>query len=807
MKKLSNDQIKLIVEEAKKRKHVPFDVEKFCFDKQLTFINDPARYKTAVCSRRCLAEDTLIQTINGPKKIQDIKIGDWVFDEHGCPIKVINTFNNGNKEVVEVLHNQRLMFEATMDHVMLTYHHRAGGIKERPLKDFYDGVKIVRNEIDRNTSKHVKYAYAIGALLGDGCSRVNYKSFIIISSEDELIPNKVGELLNASRVRKCHVDNYNYSIYLEAIPQKYLDWCNKKYAHEKICDINEILTWDRPSRLAFIAGLIDTDGSVYNATDGIQIDISMQAKSVIDAAQLLFLDLWQYKPTVHIDDRPKYKNGPVYVVRLKHNYFGKKILKDLDPYLVTPRKKWKDEYELKLENNYNANYVGVKFGNKSVKPTYDIHVDSPSNLYMLANGLITHNSGKSLSCAAHLVSQCTTKKNQKCVYITLTRGTAKKIVWKEIMEIIKSHNLNVECNNTDLTITFLDTNSMIYFSGASKKDEVEKFRGLSLNLVYIDEVQSFKPFISELIDEVLAYTVLDTAGTIALIGTPGPIPGGFFYETTHSIGWSNHKWTVFDNPHIKLKTGLEPAELLRQERERRGISENDPAYLREALGMWIQDSDSLVFKYNPSINNFNTLPDEDLVYIFGVDLGYNDSDAVAVLGYSRIQKKVFLVEEWVKDKQGITELAEQIKLMIAKYKPVKIKIDAGALGKKISEELIRRHQIPVEASDKHRKMEYIEFLNDDLRTGKFMIKSNSITASDAMLLTWDIRTKDKRTVSSEFHSDILDAVLYAHREAKHYFAEAPVTKNKSEQAKVDEFWDQQAQLIEVKKIKGEWWDE
>lgn len=416
-------------------------------------------------------------------------------------------------------------------------------------------------------------------------------------------------------------------------------------------------------------------------------------------------------------------------------------------------------------------------------------------------------SGKSLSCAAHLVSQCTTKKNQKCVYITLTRGTAKKIVWKEIMEIIKSHNLNVETNNTDLTITFLDTNSIIYFSGASKKDEVEKFRGLSLNLVYIDEVQSFKPFISELIDEVLAYTVLDTAGTIALIGTPGPIPGGFFYETTHSIGWSNHKWTVFDNPHIKLKTGLEPAELLRQERERRGISENDPSYLREALGLWIQDSDSLVFKYNPAINNFDKLPDEELVYIFGVDLGYNDSDAVAVLGYSRIQKKVFLVEEWVKDKQGITELAEQIKLMINKYKPVKIKIDAGALGKKISEELIRRHQIPVEASDKHRKLEYIEFLNDDLRTGKFMIKSTSLTASDAMLLTWDIRTKDKRTVSNDFHSDILDAVLYAHREAKHYFAEAPVKINKSDEQNVNDFWAKEAQLLQEKKAKNDWWEQ
>ena len=68
-------------------------------------------------------------------------------------------------------------------------------------------------------------------------------------------------------------------------------------------------------------------------------------------------------------------------------------------------------------------------------------------------------------------------------------------------------------------------------------------------------------------------------------------------------------------------------ELLAEERTRRGIKESDPVYLREALGLWVQDTDSLVYKYDENINHFAELPEEKLTYVFGVDLGYNDADA------------------------------------------------------------------------------------------------------------------------------------------------------------------------------------
>jgi len=409
--------------------------------------------------------------------------------------------------------------------------------------------------------------------------------------------------------------------------------------------------------------------------------------------------------------------------------------------------------------------------------------------------------GKSTACAADLVDLALRKPKSNQLYITLTRGNAKRLVWKEVENIIQKFGLKVKANISDLSMTF-ENGSMIYYAGAATKDEVDKYRGFSFDKVYLDEAQSFRPYIQELIDDVLSYAVLDRGGSIVLIGTPGPIPAGYFFDASHSDGWKNFKWTIFDNIHIPDVEGR-----LAEERKRRGIKETDPVYLREALGLWVQDSDSLVFKYDRNLNHYTELP-SDLVYIFGVDLGYNDADAIAILGYSKVDKKVYLVEEYIKRKQNITELVNEIKRLVEKYKPIRIEIDAGALGKKIAEEIIRRHQIPVNAAEKHRKLEFIELLNDDLRTGKLMIKRESVCAQDMVLVQWDILEKDRRTISKGFHSDVTDAVLYGWRYCNHFFNEPTPIKVKTGEQQVNAFWDKEAKRVDDKKNNViAWWDD
>lgn len=379
-------------------------------------------------------------------------------------------------------------------------------------------------------------------------------------------------------------------------------------------------------------------------------------------------------------------------------------------------------------------------------------------------------SGKTTACAADLVNCAINNSNVVCLYITLSRSNAEKIVWPEIKKLNREYKLNGEENISKLSISF-PNGSIIYLSGAKDPSEISKFRGLAIKLCYIDECQSFRDYIRELIDDVLAPALMDHAGTLCLIGTPGPVPTGYFHHCSNiSQSWSKHGWTFFDNPFLIAKSKMTHQQMLDRELKRRGVQVTDPSVQREFFGKWVLDSNALLLKYTEEKNHYETLPTAQYTYILGVDIGIKDSDALAILAWSEKSPDIYLVEEVVTGDQDITSLMNQIELLRKKYNIAKIVIDSGGLGKKIAEELIRRHKIPLQAADKVRKMENIALLNDYLRTGRFKAKSTSRFAQDSYLveIDRDKTTPERIVVSNRYHSDIIDAVLYAFKESYAY---------------------------------------
>jgi hypothetical protein len=224
------------------------------------------------------------------------------------------------------------------------------------------------------------------------------------------------------------------------------------------------------------------------------------------------------------------------------------------------------------------------------------------------------------------------------------------------------------------------------------------------------------------------------------------------------------------------------AQFIEEIKTKRQWDDNNPTLLREWRNNWVLDVQSLWIRYNSKLNNYAQLPSVSANvkyhYILGVDVGFNDADALAVLAWSESDPTTYLVEEQIHRKQGVTELAQQIEALRQKYNIDKIMIDAGALGKKVAEELIRRFQIPVEAADKTRKQENVEFLNDALRLGKFRAKETSRFAQDSYLvqIDWEKSTPDKIVIKKHPHSDIIDAVLYAFKVSPAYTYEPPKPK-------------------------------
>ena len=385
-----------------------------------------------------------------------------------------------------------------------------------------------------------------------------------------------------------------------------------------------------------------------------------------------------------------------------------------------------------------------------------------------ATAVCSVRAGKTIACAADLIDTAIRLPGTVGLYITLARSSAKRIVWPELHKINREFKLNGIPNESDLSFRF-PNGSIIYCSGASDSQEIEKFRGLSnVALAYLDESQAFRAHIKELVEEILIKRLYDTNGRLRLIGTPGPIPAGYFHDASKSPKWSHHAWTLHNNPWIERKSGCTVQQLIQQDCDRKGVTIDDPAIQRECFGRWVLDANSLLLIYDEKKNHFEALPPGNYNYILGMDFGFNDADSYSVLAWSDVSPNTYLVEEVVKEKQTYEQMAAVVDQLFKKYPFCKVIADPGGGGKKLIESLKPRYLIPFNTADKLGKIANYGLLNNALRTGRFFAKKTSRFAQDCNLLErdMDLSTPDKTIVKG--HSDAVDSCLYAFKDSPAY---------------------------------------
>lgn len=372
--------------------------------------------------------------------------------------------------------------------------------------------------------------------------------------------------------------------------------------------------------------------------------------------------------------------------------------------------------------------------------------------------------GKTNALALRFFKTLDTHPGALCLYIALTRESARNIMWGVMQEFEDMFKLGLTFAESNLTITH-PNGARLQLFGADMKNFIRRLKGIKTPGVAIDECQDFGIHLESLIDDVLTPTLTDYEDSwLALTGTPGPIPLGYFYKVTQErkFGFSLHKWTLLQNPYLP-----NAAKFIEELKVKRSWQEDHPTLRREWYNEWVLDLESLLIKYEEAKNDYTVLPQRRWTYILGVDLGLRDSDALAVLAWCPDDPNIYLVTEVVTKDQDITSLVQQITKLTSQYDISKIVVDYGGLGAKIAEEIQRRHHIPLQAADKARKMENVALLNDWLRLGRFKAKKNSIFANDSKMvqIDWEKTTPDRIKVKDAFHSDIIDAVLYAFKES------------------------------------------
>lgn len=350
------------------------------------------------------------------------------------------------------------------------------------------------------------------------------------------------------------------------------------------------------------------------------------------------------------------------------------------------------------------------------------------------------------------------------LYVGLTQESAREIIWPVFKEMDDKYKIGCKYNESQMKVTH-PNGASVKLVGADRKDFIKKLRGKKHPAVAIDEAQDLTT-LQSLIDDVLTPCIADyTDGWLALTGTPGPVPTGYFFDITEKgkFGYSLHKWTLLDNPYMP-----DPEAFIKDMCEKRGWDENTPTLKREWLNKWELDPKSLWVQYDQNTNDFVDLPKEHKwQYLMGVDIGFMDADAIAVVAWSETTPVSYLIDEVVVRKQGISGLITMIEQVQKKYNVYKIMLDEGGLGKKIAEDLRTRFGVPLQAADKAHKQSNVELLNDALRLGKFRAHASGQFAQDSYLvqIDWDKSTPQKIVIKKKPHSDIIDAVLYAFRES------------------------------------------
>ena len=374
--------------------------------------------------------------------------------------------------------------------------------------------------------------------------------------------------------------------------------------------------------------------------------------------------------------------------------------------------------------------------------------------------LCSRRAGKTYTVSRYLIEQAAKYPDSIVVYIGLTRASAKRLMWNELKRASRRYNLELNFNNAELIATF-PNHSQVILTGANDQADVDKLRGPAYRFVAIDECQSYGPFLDELIEEVLEPALIDHKGTLLLTGTPNAACAGYFYKATteENYGYSTHRWTIRENPHIP-----HAAEYLERKLKQKNWDENNPIYLREWCGEWMRSMDSLVYRHDDE-NLFHTLPDYEWSYVLGIDLGYVDATSFSIGCFSDHDPHLWVIDTPVHHKLIPSEIAELVEELNETYNFDHMVADTGGLGLSIVEEMRQRYGLPIKAAEKRNKASYVELFNDDLRTHRIKVAAKAPVLDEWRLLQWN---EDRTKEDARFENHASDATLYMWREARHY---------------------------------------
>jgi len=370
--------------------------------------------------------------------------------------------------------------------------------------------------------------------------------------------------------------------------------------------------------------------------------------------------------------------------------------------------------------------------------------------------------------------------NEISVFIAQTQGHAYRILWKTLIRFNQKYELGLKLDESKLTATF-PNGHQIWLTGCSTLREAEKLRGSRYRRVAIDEAGTIaSELLKYLIHDVIEPALMDLKGELALSGTPGPVPKGYFYERCTGVGergavvsWPMFEATCLDNPFVDGRAFIE--EMLAEN----GWTEDNPTFRREILGQWVIDFDAIIYPFVGNRNAFlgGALPTDRGRHrtVISVDIGWHHDTAIVESTSHRGHPDVWFRSAWKSPHLLIGRIAMEVERrrqpLLAAGDSVELVIDSGGSGAKtIAEELKATYGLPFQAAEKNAKILGIERLRGGLLDGT--VHADPIECAP-LIAEWSaLPYNDARDDHHEQWPDhASDAALYGYR--RHLLAYRP----------------------------------
>lgn len=363
------------------------------------------------------------------KNIEDINPGEYVLGSNKLgnlfPVKVLSRWENGKKLCRNfnfVIPNTRETYNiatigCTDDHKLLLKNRRKDKFKIAEVTKTGNeyGPAMHKGYTPANTI-HNEYAFIIGLLIGDGC--LTQKNAVYVSCFEPSLLEYLGTYLADRGLSLMNYQQEEGLYYISSETSdnklnqlvKQLGLAGKKANLKTIP--KEVFHWDQESILELISGIVCSDGcfSYNEKKNSVIFDVTSTSKRLLDDLwELLALRLGIILPKPYTAYLAENRKDVVYnkagrIIRHKLDCYalrtGKaddikllaKLLRLRGKKLVTLNELISNDAIWDKSRKSSSIYQLVNTSDYFLADTYDLEVDHPDHLYVLANHLVIKNS-------------------------------------------------------------------------------------------------------------------------------------------------------------------------------------------------------------------------------------------------------------------------------------------------------------------------------------------------------------------------------------------------------------------------------